>query len=98
MSDDDRRHHRVSRDPDVRIVLVPYPVPEAGPQHIQRGKPGQYKRDQPEHWRPAQRPPTRAQKAARFIDALQRSDQAAREFMDDMRRISAERQREQVEA
>lgn len=104
MSDDDRRHHRVSRDPEVRVVLVPYPVFESGsPKQKFMPPPGEYKRDQRQPWRPAQDIPRRlskAEKAARFVDALQRSDQAARDFMDDMRRISWEQRkaREQVEA
>ncbi len=94
---DDFRHHRAGRD---RIVLVPYPVPVAGPEHKQRGKPGPYPRQGKEAWQPRTLPPTKAQKVANFLDSMNRSDQAARDHMTECRRISKElqRTREQVEA
>ena len=89
----DGRHHKVSRDPDVRIVNVPYPVPVGGPQHIQRPPPGAYPRNGKEAWRPAQRPPSKAEKLARFVDSMSRNDAAARDHMAECRRLSWERQR-----
>ena len=94
----DARHHRVSRDPDVRVVLVPYPVYEGGsPKQKYMPPPGRYPRDHREPWRPAQRPPSKAERVARFLDSMTRNDQAARDHMAEARRISAERQRARCE-
>lgn len=94
---DDFRHHRAGRD---RIIIVPVPYEAGSPKQKFMPPPGEYKRDQPEHWRPAQRPPSKAQKVRNLLDGITRSDQAAREFMDAARRASWEQRkaREQVEA
>ena len=76
---DDRRHHRVSRE----IIIVE--VPAAGsPKTLREVKPGSYRRNQLEPWRPARAIPSRPRKAerlARFLDAIAEQDRVAREFM-----------------
>ena len=84
---DARRHHAA------RTEYIFVPIEIGSPKERDRQRPGQYKRNQPEHWRPAQRPPSKAEKVASFLDGMRRSDQAARDFMAEARRISAERQR-----
>jgi hypothetical protein len=101
---DDFRHHRVSRDPDVRIVLVPVPVPEAGsPKQKHLTRPGPYPVNQRQPWQPQQDIPrrlTKSEKMVRFLDGIARNDEAARDHMANARRISAElrQAREQARA
>jgi hypothetical protein len=71
----DGRHHRVSRE----IIFVEVPV-GGSPKEAHRHRPGPYKRDQLGHWRPATRPPNKAEKLARFLDSIRRQDEIVREF------------------
>jgi hypothetical protein len=96
----DFRHHRAGRDGPV-VVFVPVPV--AGPEHIQRGKPGPYPKQGRDAWRPATLPPRRMTKSEKTVDLMRnivKQDQDVRAYLDDMRRISAEMRqaREQVNA
>jgi hypothetical protein len=89
----DARHHHAPRD-RVQIVFVPIEI--GSPKQATHPKPPAYPRQGKEAWQPRTRPPSRAEKVANFLDSMNRNDQAAREFMDECRRISAERRREQV--
>jgi hypothetical protein len=82
----DHRHHRASRD--VQVIIVE--VPSAGsPAPLHRGKPPTYKRNQWSPWRPQTRPPSKAEATKRLFDAINRNDQAAREYMAEARRRTA---------
>ena len=72
----DYRHHH--------IVLVPVPV--GGVDFGRQAKPPAYKRNQPTHWRPAQHPPSKAERAARFLDSVARQEQEVRRFLEESRR------------
>jgi hypothetical protein len=50
----DFRHHRASRE----IIFVPVPV-GGSPEPFREVKPGQFKRNPPTHWRPAQAIPSK---------------------------------------
>lgn len=66
--------------PATIVVLVP--VPSAGsPEPARSAKPGPYPRQDRTPWRPATRPPNRGEKLARFLDAIRRSDEAARQML-----------------
>ena len=74
----DFRHHHASRD--VQIVLVPVPV--AGTvKETHRVKPGSYPRNRREAWRPATRPPNKAERVARWLDQWKRQEEAIREML-----------------
>jgi hypothetical protein len=76
----DYRHHRVSRD--VQVILVPVPVPAAGSPKVARiPPPPAYPRQDRTPWRPATRPPNRAEVLRRFLDAIHRNDEAARDML-----------------
>jgi hypothetical protein len=74
----DYSHHRASRD--VQVVLVPIPV--AGTiRETHRAEPPRYPYDRREAWRPATRPPTKAQRVGRWLDQLRRQEEAVREML-----------------
>jgi hypothetical protein len=73
----DYRRHTASRD--VQIVLVPYEV--GTPRETHRVKPGKYPRDRREPWRPATRPPNKAERVVRFLDQCKRQEEAIREML-----------------
>lgn len=69
-------------DAGQRLQIVIVEVPAAGsPKTVRDTKPGPYPRNSREHWKPQTRPPTRSEKFARFLDNLNRNEQAAREMM-----------------
>jgi hypothetical protein len=79
---DDFRHHRVSRDPDVRVVLVPYPVPEAGsPKQKHLTRPGPYPRQGRDHPRLS-----KAQKVQNLVRGIAQQEADVRAFLDSFRR------------
>jgi hypothetical protein len=71
------RHHTASRD--VRIVLVPYEIGTG--RETNRVKPGKYPHERREAWRPATRPPNKAERIVRWLDQCRRQEEAIREFM-----------------
>lgn len=73
------RHHHASRDGPV-VVLVPIPV-GGSPKEANRQRPAPYQRNPREHWRPATRPPSKAERLARFLDTMRRQDEIVREFI-----------------
>jgi hypothetical protein len=96
---DDYRHHRASRE--IIIVPVPYAVPAPvveAPEPLEIGSPkiGRIMRprypaqpDRPAPWKPAQHPPRRISKAerlARFLDAIARQDNEIKAYMAEARR------------
>ena len=89
MGDDYRRHHAPR---DREIVFVAVPVPVGGPQHIQRPPPGPYPKQR--------RDPVRlskGQKVQNLVQGIARQEHDLRQWMDSLRRTSAERRRaEQV--
>ena len=93
----DARHHRAGRDGPV-VIFVPVPFESGSPKQKYQPPPGQYKRNQPEHWQPRTRPPTKSEKVANFLDGIARNGAAARDHMDFYRRLSAEKRREQQAA
>jgi hypothetical protein len=75
------RHHHAVRD--VQIVLVPIEI--GTPRETKRVKPGSYRRDQPTHWRPASKPPNKAQRTVNFLRNLAQRDAEVRAFMEERR-------------
>ena len=73
------RPHHASRDGPV-VVLVPIPV-GGSPKEANRQRPAPYQRNPREHWRPATKPPSKAERLARFLDTMRRQDEIVREFM-----------------
>lgn len=72
----DSRHHHASRPV---VILI-----EAGsPKLIRQTKPRPYKRNSREPWRPQRDIPRpgKAEKLARFLDAMRRQDEIARSMM-----------------
>jgi hypothetical protein len=76
----DGRHHVATRR---EIIFIE--VPTAGsPENARPVRPRQYRRNQLEPWRPALDIPRRLSKAerqARFLDAIRRQDEIVREHM-----------------
>jgi hypothetical protein len=70
---DAHRHHRA------QIILVP--VEAGSPKNARTVPPPAFKRNQYEPWRPATRPPNKAEVLRRFLDAMRRNDEAARSMM-----------------
>ena len=64
---------------DVQIVLVP--VPTAGADWRKEIKPPHYPQQQRQHWRPANRPPSKAAASVRLLDSFMRQDQIVREML-----------------
>ena len=61
-------------------LLVPVPV--AGTvKETHRTKPPAYRHSQREPWRPATRPPNKAERVARWLDQCRRQEEIIREFM-----------------
>lgn len=73
------RHHHASRDGPV-VVLVPIPV-GGSPKSVREMKPNYPRQERLPHWRPATRPPSKAERLARFLDTMRRQDEIVREFM-----------------
>ena len=79
------RHHRASRE----IIVVPVPYEIGSPKHGREVKPPAYRHDQHQPWRPATRPPNKAEKFARFLDRIRKQEQDIRAFMAEARRQAA---------
>jgi hypothetical protein len=74
---DVRRHHAQR---DTEIIFVEVPV--AGSPKSARGvKPGNYPRQDRTPWRPADRPPNKAEKLVKFLDRIQQQDEIVRAYM-----------------
>jgi hypothetical protein len=71
------RHHHASRE----IILVPVAYEVGTPRETHRVKPGRYPRDRREAWRPATRPPSKAERVARWLDQWKRQEEAIRELL-----------------
>ena len=72
----DARHHTAHRE----IIFIEVPV-AGSPKEGRRLRPGPYKRNSFEPWRPATRPPNKAERLKRFLDDMRRNDEIARECM-----------------
>jgi hypothetical protein len=61
------------------------------PAPLRRGKPGPYPQQERGYWRPATKPPhlSKAEASKRLFDAINRQEQAVREFMSEARRRTA---------
>lgn len=75
-SDSYRRHVATRRE----IVFIEVPV-AGSPQEGRRLRPGPYKRNQLEPWKPATRPPSKAERIARWLDQCRRQQEAVREML-----------------
>ena len=77
----DYRSHTATRPV---ILVIGSPEPQ------RHGKPPRYPSNQREHWRPAQHPPrlSKAERVARFLDAVKNQDQNVRAFLDAARAAS----------
>jgi hypothetical protein len=78
----DYRHHRAHAGgpADTRIVFIPVPV-AGSPKEAARSRPPKYPANQRQPWRPATRPPNKAQRVANFLDAVTRQGAEIDEFM-----------------
>jgi hypothetical protein len=73
----DYRHHVATRR---EIIFVPIPV--AGTvRETHRAKPGKYPHERREAWRPATRPPNKAERIVRWLDQCRRQEEAIREML-----------------
>jgi hypothetical protein len=73
----DYRHHAAARR---EIIFVTIPV--AGTvRETHRVKPPAYKHSQHQPWRPATRPPTKAQRMSEFMRRVQQQSEAVRELL-----------------
>jgi hypothetical protein len=77
------RHHHA-----VQIVFVETPA-AGSPKPVEARRPPAYPSTQRQHWRPQTRPPSKAEASKRLFDAINRNDQAAREYMAEARRRTA---------
>ena len=71
----DYRRHRVTRE----IIFVPIEVGTVKETH--RVKPPAYRHDQHQPWRPATRPPNKAERIVRWLDQCRRQQEAVREML-----------------
>ena len=86
MSDTYRHHRAHAGGPaDTRIVFIEVPV-AGSPKVARTAKPGQYPSNQRQPWRPATRPPSKAERTARFLNSVARQDADIRRFMQESRR------------
>jgi hypothetical protein len=83
---DHYRHHHASRE----IILVPVPYEVGTPRETHRVHPPRYPHDRREPWRPATRPPSKAERVARWLDQWKRQEEIIREFMKPDARLLAE--------
>jgi hypothetical protein len=84
----DYRHHHAVRD--VQVVLVPVPYEIGSPKEGRRGKPGRYPSNPREPWRPATRPPNKAERLVRFLEDLHKRTEDARSMLRPDARLLAE--------
>jgi hypothetical protein len=68
------RRHRARRDAPV-ILLI------GSPETIRQTKPPRYPRDERRPWRPQRDIPNKAEKLARFLDAMRQNDATARSIL-----------------
>jgi hypothetical protein len=69
----DYRHHHAAHPAVVLVIGSPEPQ-----RHV---KPGPYKRDQRQPWRPRTKPPNKVESLKRLLDGFRRQDEAVRAFM-----------------
>ena len=69
--------HRTRRE----IIFVPYPVPTAGADWRKEVKPLPFRRNQPTHWRPANRPPSKAQASVNLLRRMVEQEAAVRQML-----------------
>ena len=76
---------------DTHIIFVPVEVPAAGsPKSLREVKPSRpYPSNQRQPWRPAQHPPSKAQRTIRFLDAIVKQEAEVPEFMQKARAAGA---------
>jgi hypothetical protein len=80
MSDTYRHHRAHAGGPaDMRIIFVPIEI--GSPKEANRQRPRPYPVNRREAWRPAQHPPSRAERTARFLRNVIGQESAVREFM-----------------
>jgi hypothetical protein len=72
----------------VRVIFVETPV-AGSPKVARTAKPGQYPRNAPTHWQPRTKPPSRAERTARFLRNVVGQESAVREFMRSAREESS---------
>jgi hypothetical protein len=77
MTENNFRHHHA-----VRTEYIVIPIPVAGPDFGRHGKPPAYPAQRRQPWRPAQHPPSKAERSVRLLNAIVRQDQEVREFME----------------
>ena len=70
-----RRHHAANS----AVIFVE--VEAGSPKTVRELKPGPYKRNQREPWRPATRPPNKAEALRQFLDAMRQNDVTARSIL-----------------
>ena len=75
----DGRHHHARRD--LVLVAVPVSFDAGSPKEAHRQRPPRYPRNSREPWRPRTKPPSKAERLARFLDAINRQDQTVRDHM-----------------
>jgi hypothetical protein len=73
----DYRHHHASHP---AVIFVPMPVAGA-PEPMRTVKPAKYQRTQHAPWRPATRPPSKAEALKRLLRDLAANDEAARSML-----------------
>ena len=64
-----------------RVIVVPVPYEVGTVKETHRVKPPAYRHGQREAWRPATRPPNKAERIARWLDQMKRQEEIVREFM-----------------
>jgi hypothetical protein len=72
------RHHVATRR---EIIIVPVPYEIGTVKHTRTVHPPAYRHGQHQPWRPATRPPNKAQRVARWLDQCKRQEEIVREFM-----------------
>jgi hypothetical protein len=82
---DSYRHHVATRR---EIIFVEVPV--AGPAFGRQPKPARYPHQRREAWKPATRPPNKAERLVRWLDQCRRQEEIIREFMKPDARLLAE--------
>jgi len=75
------RHHRAHAP---QVIIVPVPV-GGSPEPSRAVKPRWPRQDRVPPWRPATKPPSKAERLQRLVDAMHRQNEDVRAFMRDAR-------------
>jgi hypothetical protein len=78
----DGRHHRA------QVIIVPVPFEGGSPKEGRRQPPPAYKRNAHEPWRPATRPPSKAEALRKLLERVDRQNEEERAFMANARRAA----------